>query len=293
MAFNQRTLYPKSQDLTVPADLYGKDYLSESSGSSDSKRVQWDADKTRYLLEAIKTVNNGDFLKLLGQPLEEKKRNMAQLKQGWDLVRRIMLRRYPDFSLSRVQLSDKWRKLHCNRAEPSQEFPKKTTEELMKEFKVGAPLDTDEILGLSPEGEVVQRGDSFSNSTEPVIMEYTVQTDLNDVKVGTSASDLSQPPPASKRIKTTEEVIAELENEAYVPAPSKKKQKKLIDIEGRTPVECKRIELMVREHKARMVREGEIFHFERRIKLKKLEILELLKSKLENQQSVNLDVLSI
>ena len=45
--------------------------------------------------------------------------------------------------------------------------------------------------------------------------------------------------------------------------------------------------------KARMVREGEIFHYERRIKQKKLEILEILKSKLENQQSVNLDVLTL
>ena len=30
---------------------------------------------------------------------------------------------------------------------------------------------------LSPEREVIQRGDALCNSTEPVIMEYTVQTE--------------------------------------------------------------------------------------------------------------------
>ena len=56
-----------------------------------------------------------------------------------------------------------------------------------------------------------------------------------------------------KRQKTTEDLIAEIESEEYVPPPpsskGKKKYVKLSEVEGRTPVECKRIELMVREHK--------------------------------------------
>ena len=42
-----------------------------------------------------------------------------------------------------------------------------------------------------------------------------------------------------------------------------------------------------------MIREGELFHYEQKIKMKKLEILDMVKSKVENQQAVNLDVLGI
>lgn len=274
-----RQLYPK------PHEIFGKEYmLGDSPGDESSKRVQWDNDKTRTLLEIIKSVNNGEFLKLLKQPLEEKKRQMQTLKAGWDMVRRIMLRKYPDFALSRVQLSDKWRKLHCNKtADPSQEYPKKTTDELMREFGVYDDNDGEDMHHVGLSGNPI---------TEPVItvnMEYPHHDDGGDP--GQSS------PPMGKRQKTTEDLIAEIESEEYVPPPpsskGKKKYVKLSEVEGRTPVECKRIELMVREHKARMVREGEIFHYERRIKQKKLEILEILKSKLENQQSVNLDVLTL
>jgi len=270
-----RQLYPK------PHEIFGKEYMLDNS-PSDSKRVQWDSDKVRTLLEVIKHVNNGDFLKLLKQPLEEKKKQMQTLKMGWDMVRRIMLRKYPDFSLTRVQLSDKWRKLHCNKtSDPSQEFPKKTTDELLREFNV-IDEDGEDMVHVGLSGEPI---------TEPVI---TVNMDYPEHEDGVDPGQSS--PPLGARAKTTEEVIAEIENEEYVPPPPSKGKKKYVkfsEVEGRTPVECKRIELMVREHKARMVREGEIFHYERRIKQKKLEILELLKSKLENQQSVNLDVLTM
>ena len=63
-------------------------------------------------------------------------------------------------------------------------------------------------------------------------------------------------PPLGARAKTTEEVIAEIENEEYVPPPPSKGKKKYVkfsEVEGRTPVECKRIELMVREHKVKYI----------------------------------------
>eukprot|EP00088_Acartia_fossae_P070372 TRINITY_DN940_c0_g1_i1.p1 TRINITY_DN940_c0_g1~~TRINITY_DN940_c0_g1_i1.p1 ORF type:complete len:268 (+),score=64.71 TRINITY_DN940_c0_g1_i1:203-1006(+) len=264
----QRNIYPKQVDL-YPLD----------SNSIDNKRVQWDADKTRTLLEAIKTVQNGEFMKLLGAPMEEKKRQMPLLKQGWDLVRRVMLRRYPDFSLTRVQLSDKWRKLHLHKSEGTSDFPKKTTEDLMKEFKVGESIQGGHIVSLSAEGNVA----AGHLVNDGVMMEYTVETEM-DSKVGGGDQ--------GEKRKTTEELLAELENETYRPPPPKKKAKKT-DNEGRTPVEAKRIELMMREHKARMIREGELFHYEQKIKMKKLEILDMVKSKVENQQAVNLDVLGI
>jgi len=279
----QRPIYPKPEY-----------HLDNSSFVAvqpiEGKRVSWDAEKTRTLLEAIKTIDNGQFLELLNLPLEEKKRQMHVLKNGWDLVRRIMLKRYPDFSLTRVQLSDKWRKLHCTKSETTAEVTKKTTEELMKEFKVGEQDETSDdalgVISVGLEGKV----DPMRAETES-ILEYTQHNQSHEE----SSLDGEAPGSSGKR-KTTEEVLAELENETYVKPPMKKKLKKIagnVVWEGRTPVECKRMELMVREHKARMAHENEIFYYERKIKLKKLEILELVKSKLESQPTVNLDVLSI
>jgi len=252
----------------------------------EGKRVSWDAEKTRTLLEAIKTINNGQFLELLNLPLEEKKRQMNVLKNGWDLVRRIMLKRYPDFSLTRVQLSDKWRKLHCTKSETTAEVTKKTTEELMKEFHVGEQDETsDDALG------VISVGIECKVDADAINLEYTPQDQSHD-----ECSLEGEGSSGSGKRKTTEEVLAELENEAYIKPPMKKKLKKIggnVVWEGRTPVECKRMELMVREHKARLAHENEIFYYERKIKLKKLEILELVKTKLESQPTVNLDVLSI
>eukprot|EP00088_Acartia_fossae_P070769 TRINITY_DN9559_c0_g1_i7.p1 TRINITY_DN9559_c0_g1~~TRINITY_DN9559_c0_g1_i7.p1 ORF type:complete len:234 (-),score=85.95 TRINITY_DN9559_c0_g1_i7:216-917(-) len=136
------------------------------------------------------------------------------------------------------------------------------------------PLPT---VTVHPSGTAIPSVPSHSTSQEEdqVIMEYTVDSvKMENVLGGGVTGDGSDPVDLVPDVrvhmngKSADEMLALLEKEASLP--KRKKQKKNL---GRTPVEEKRIEILNREHKARMIRENELANYDDEIKRLKMEFL--------------------
>ena len=62
------------------------------------------------MVDCINYVNNGEFVKLLKMSEAVKKGRTKELSKGWGLVQVAMLQQHPDFTISKNQIAEKWRK---------------------------------------------------------------------------------------------------------------------------------------------------------------------------------------
>eukprot|EP00088_Acartia_fossae_P064968 TRINITY_DN7_c1_g1_i1.p1 TRINITY_DN7_c1_g1~~TRINITY_DN7_c1_g1_i1.p1 ORF type:complete len:214 (+),score=65.13 TRINITY_DN7_c1_g1_i1:171-812(+) len=211
-----------------------------------------------------------------------------------------MLRRYPDFSQQRIPE----KRMHYE-----QEGDGTSSNSSAQYHQDQTAVPAQQIVSFVAD----QGGEPGTSGEGQVMMEYTVETVKMEATApsnaeATDTTVVVHPEPAlngpggsarpvqeigggaaptitdilspTEQGKTAAELLAELEREACLEIKKKKpgpKPKK--GTGGRTPVETKRMEIMMREHKAKMIREQELYDYDQKIREKKLEILKMVISK--------------